>query len=916
YSPDTDSRFMAGIAMNEVGDISLFYNVTSSSTFPGIRYTGRLANDPLGQMTLAEVSIVEGSGSNGSNRYGDYNSLDVDPTDGITFWGTSNYNPSSDWSTRIAAYSFSALNCTAPTVTSSVVENCSTGEFDASINIGADGDTTFYNVTVFSETDTTFYPLVAPGDLAIGTYAIGSFVDVLVEYPGDPACNRAISGITADGTSCCTAPTVAVTTTPDCDNGIFDITIVIGDDGDAPDYDVFTTVDGTATFIGNYGVGEHSLGNYPLGQEVAITIEHTGFAYCDQTIAGVTESAICNDECSGALPIACGGTVSGTTIGANVESPDPGFCGTSAGTGGGVWYRFTGQNSDNPSAPAGSTGDAIQLSTCNDGGITPGSTDYDTKLRVYSGDCASLTCVAGIDDFTSQCSGFSSLLDFDTQVGVEYFILVHGYSGSEGNFVLSMECTPPPACAEPSDLTATAETTEATVSWNENGQSTSWDIEYGPAGFIQGNGTVVPGLNTTSYTISGLESNSSYDYYVRSNCPNGVDNSAWVFGSFNTQQSYCEGDPFTDSGNTTGTYQDNELITYNICPDNPGANVSITFTLVDIEVNTVGVGIQDGCWDFLTIYDGPDTSSPVLAQTLCGELDGDGGIPSDTTSLLQAGDMFTASNGCLTIVFDSDASVIEQGWIATVDCGTVTDPCELFDTAPVDLTKSQQPVPFPDGVIDRVQVKFYKDSPQVRYTAEDNAALDIEFWPIRDLVTNTPITNGDTSVIADRVKPGQDFFKWPVKFQRPDIEPNTRYRWRVRTKCQEGDFRVSPWSEEKIFNTPDFDPETGIYTPPPGMFDESSDIKSLVSDAELAVYPNPNDGQAITLDLDIEHVSTAMAYVRIVDLSGKLIHAELISMKEASRGMELTFQSDLVTGMYFISVEVDEQIYREKFVVK
>jgi len=52
-------------------------------------------------MPIAETSIVEGSESNESNRYGDYNDISVDEGDG-TFWFTGEYNPGFDWSTRVA----------------------------------------------------------------------------------------------------------------------------------------------------------------------------------------------------------------------------------------------------------------------------------------------------------------------------------------------------------------------------------------------------------------------------------------------------------------------------------------------------------------------------------------------------------------------------------------------------------------------------------------------------------------------------------------------------------------------------------------------------------------------------------------------------------------------------------------------
>ncbi|HRD54112.1 MAG TPA: proprotein convertase P-domain-containing protein, partial [Flavobacteriales bacterium] len=113
YSPDGVHRWMGAISINAAGDIALAYNVSDGSVYPGIRYTGRLAGDPLGQMTFAETSIVNGSNFSTSSRYGDYNTLDVDPSTG-QFYGTAMFNASNQWSTRIFSLSFSTPVCLPP----------------------------------------------------------------------------------------------------------------------------------------------------------------------------------------------------------------------------------------------------------------------------------------------------------------------------------------------------------------------------------------------------------------------------------------------------------------------------------------------------------------------------------------------------------------------------------------------------------------------------------------------------------------------------------------------------------------------------------------------------------------------------------------------------------------------------------
>jgi hypothetical protein len=72
------------------GDISLAYDVTNTTNlFPGIRYTGRLASDPLNQMTFAEQTAMKGTHIF-YTQWGDYSESWLDP-DGITFWHTNQY---------------------------------------------------------------------------------------------------------------------------------------------------------------------------------------------------------------------------------------------------------------------------------------------------------------------------------------------------------------------------------------------------------------------------------------------------------------------------------------------------------------------------------------------------------------------------------------------------------------------------------------------------------------------------------------------------------------------------------------------------------------------------------------------------------------------------------------------------------
>src|SRR5258705_7315963 len=109
---------MGSIEMDQSGGIGLGFSVSSSSLHPQVHYTGRLAGDAAGTMTLGEGSIIDGAGSQtGSSlsRWGDYSAMTVDPSDDCTFWYTNEYIPSNgafNWRTRIGSFKFSACGGT------------------------------------------------------------------------------------------------------------------------------------------------------------------------------------------------------------------------------------------------------------------------------------------------------------------------------------------------------------------------------------------------------------------------------------------------------------------------------------------------------------------------------------------------------------------------------------------------------------------------------------------------------------------------------------------------------------------------------------------------------------------------------------------------------------------------------------
>jgi hypothetical protein len=103
YSPTADHRFIGSISINEDGTIALGYNITSSTIYPGMRMTGRAVCDPINLMTAPEAISKNGTASNKTLDYGDYNSLVTDPVDG-SFWFSGQYNMSNKWSSNVVHF--------------------------------------------------------------------------------------------------------------------------------------------------------------------------------------------------------------------------------------------------------------------------------------------------------------------------------------------------------------------------------------------------------------------------------------------------------------------------------------------------------------------------------------------------------------------------------------------------------------------------------------------------------------------------------------------------------------------------------------------------------------------------------------------------------------------------------------------
>jgi hypothetical protein len=324
----------------------------------------------------------------------------------------------------------------------------------------------------------------------------------------------------------------------------------------------------------------------------------------------VTAGAACppppaNDVCSTATPIACGQTLSGTTINATSTGAPATLCnGLLNNTSGGVWY-----------VASGICGQAT-ASIC--GTLTP----WDSKIAVYSGSCGTLTCVTTDDDGCVPVTGLSSAT-WTANASTTYYIYVLGFgTADEGAFDLSLSCANSPvlATAAATDNCANSQFSVA-VNITDLGGAASASVNYSVNGVPQ---TPVSGVLTGITNLGPFASSAEVSVTVS----NGATGCTANLGNY---YSNC---PVTLTCGSTVTvnhcYTNNDPRTWTFSSPVLGETVTVSFVAGTMAPN-----------DIVRVWDGPDNTGSTL-------------VSGNFASL--AGVTATSSGQSVFIEIDSDAS--------------------------------------------------------------------------------------------------------------------------------------------------------------------------------------------------------------------------------------------------------------------
>jgi hypothetical protein len=219
---------------------------------------------------------------------------------------------------------------------------------------------------------------------------------------------------------------------------------------------------------------------------------------------------VLNDDCSTATTASTDGTViSGMTEGARPETntTDTTPCGIESA---GVWYKVTG------------TGSSLRATTC-----LPG-TNHPTQIHVFSGSCGSLSCISVEANNYAVCSNIdiptnSATVNWRSEEGAEYFVLVSSRDGSVGDFELQVTEFDPVAndqCSDAIDFSLGSQisgsTMDATNDFPYDSEYCGLPLETAGVWYeIEGTGN---GISFS--TCAGNDYNSAISIFTGSDCKN------------------------------------------------------------------------------------------------------------------------------------------------------------------------------------------------------------------------------------------------------------------------------------------------------------------------------------------------------------------------------------------------------------
>lgn len=164
---------------------------------------------------------------------------------------------------------------------------------------------------------------------------------------------------------------------------------------------------------------------------------------------------------------------------------------------------------------------------------------------------------------------------------------------------------------------------------------------------------------------------------------------------------------FYDTGGSGANYGNNENEVITFCPDAGGSKITLFFG------TNAGFTWDVDASDFVNVYDGPTTASPLLVSA--NSSTHPTGISAGVTTA-----SWSNTSGCLTVEFISDGAVTGTGWEANISCSTPWQPMELHTGAYIGVGEANGNGDNTDDMTDRPITSALPDTGYVNVCLGDS----------------------------------------------------------------------------------------------------------------------------------------------------------------------------------------------------
>ena len=262
---------------------------------------------------------------------------------------------------------------------------------------------------------------------------------------------------------------------------------------------------------------------------------------------------------------------------------------------------------------------------------------YDPDLA--EGDCPTGPIPTGGGTIMSYCHLVSTGINFTKGFGEQPGALIRQTVDSKA--CLSGNCVTACATTVTALTIPTVAKTTASVVINDV-TSTEWKYRVSLM-----NGTIVKSgaISEKNFTITDLLQGTFYKIEVGTDCSPAYQRAQIIL----TDDDWC-GKTITDTGGANGNYSDGESWSKTFYPENENEKLKITFQEFNLEQG----------YDFLTVRNGPSTTSPIFT-----------GSSNMTGTTIKGPFESTHATGAITLVFRSDTMVNESGFKALLNCSVL-----------------------------------------------------------------------------------------------------------------------------------------------------------------------------------------------------------------------------------------------------